>query len=166
MKMKKIFTSFIIIASALFSLSATAQCNYTLGGDGASSSFINSIAIDGDLTDWIIYLNDPDNNTYDNTSGTDMDAPISDAGRDLVRHTFTEDANFLYFYLQRAGSTNNSTDILFYVDINNNDMMDSKEPVFHITWSGSNGNASVEVYDYYPSLLGSNQMSATSMVQN
>src|SRR4026208_306524 len=39
--------------------------------------------------------------------------------------------------------------------------MDSKEPVFHITWSGSNGNASVEVYDYFPSLLGGNQMSST-----
>src|SRR5688572_15256151 len=111
MKMKKTFTSFIVIAATLLSLSANAQCNYAFGGDGASSSFVNSITIDGNLGDWSIFLNDPDNNTYDNTSGSDMDAPIADVGRDLVRHTFTEDADFLYFYLQRAGSTSNSTDV-------------------------------------------------------
>ena len=158
--MKNFFTSVIILASVLSSLSASSQCNYALGGDGASSSYLNSIVIDGNLSDWTIYLNDPDNNTYDNTSGTDMDAPIADVGRDLTRHTFTEDADFLYFYLQRAGSTSNSTDILYYIDVNNNDMMDYKEPVFHISWSGSNGNATIEVYDYIPALLGSNQMSS------
>jgi len=159
--MKKIFTPLIIIAAAiLLNLSAIAQCNYTLGGDGVSSSFVNSIIIDGNMNDWSIFLNDPDNNSYDNTSGSDMDAPISDAGRDLTRLTFTEDASFLYFYIERFGSTSNSVDILLYIDINNNDIMDIKEPVFHITWSGSNGNASVDVYDYIPSLLGSNQMSS------
>ena len=138
-----------------YPLSSTAQCSFPIGGDGSSISISNSIIIDGNMSDWSIFFNDPDNNTFDNTSGSDLDAPVADAGRDLTKFAFTEDANFLYIYLERAGSTNNATDILFYVDINNNDMMDLKEPVFHISWSGANGNAAIDVYDYNPYLLNS-----------
>jgi hypothetical protein len=149
------------VTALLFNLPADAQCNYASGGDGVSISYVNSITIDGNMSDWTAFLNDPDNNSYDNTSGVDKDAPVSDVGRDLTRFAFTEDADYLYFYLARAGSTSNSTDILFYVDVNNNDFMDFKEPVYHISWSGSNGNAVIEVYDYNPALLSGNQISST-----
>ncbi len=102
------------------------------------------------MTDWNFYLNDPDNISFDNTNGTDMDAPISDAGRDLTRMAFTSDLNNLYIYIERAGSTNNSVDIIYYVDINNNDLMDLNEPVLHFNWGGSNGNVSVSVANYIP----------------
>lgn len=162
--MKANFTLLVFIAIALsFNLSARAQCNYAAGGNGASLSYINGIIIDGNMADWIDFQNDPDNLTYDSPNGTDLDAPISDVGRDLTRFAFTEDAGNLYFRLERAGSSTNSVDILFYVDINNNDFLDSKEPVFHLTWGGSNGNVSIEVYDYSPALLNpsGNQISAT-----
>lgn len=153
--MKKIFTLlYIIICSFTLQQSAFSQCNYTSGGNGSSTSITNPINMDGIMSDWASYLNDPDNNSYDNTLGIDLDAPIADAGRDLVRFTFTEDASNLYIFLERAGSTANAVDIVFYVDINNNDIMDYREPVYHINWSGSNGNVSVAVKDYNPSILG------------
>lgn len=153
--MKKIFTLlYIIICSFTIHQSALSQCNYTSGGNGSSTSITNPIIMDGTMSDWMSYLNDPDNNSYDNTAGIDLDAPISDAGRDLTRFSFTEDAGYLYIYLERAGSTNNAVDIVFYVDINNNDLMEYREPVYHINWSGANGNVSVNVKDYNPSLLG------------
>src|SRR5688572_15345113 len=153
--MKKIFTLlYITICSFTLHQTAFSQCNYTSGGNGSSTSITTPMTMDGFMSDWMSYLNDPDNNSYDNTAGIDLDAPISDAGRDLVRFAFTEDASNLYIFLERAGSTSNSVDIIFYVDINNNDIMDYREPVYHINWSGSNGNVSVDVKDYNPSLLG------------
>jgi hypothetical protein len=151
--MKTIFT--LLLASfILIGKNTTAQsCDTPTGGNGSTSAFTGGITIDGNMSDWAAYLNDPDNNTYDGTGTSDLDAPISDAGRDLVRFTFTEDANHLYFYLQRAGSSSNTVDIVFYLDVNNNDLMEFGEPVYHINWSGSNGNVSVQVQNYQPSLL-------------
>lgn len=150
--MKKIFTLFALTA-LIEPFPVFSQCNYTSGGNGLSTSLSYPITMDGNMADWSPYLNDPDNNSYDGTAGIDLDAPIADAGRDLVRFTFTEDATNLYIFLERAGSTANSVDIVFYVDINNNNIMEYREPVYHINWSGSNGNVTVEVKDYNPSLL-------------
>lgn len=131
-------------------------CNVTPGSNGVSSALASGVTIDGNMSDWAPFLNDPDNNSYDNTNGIDLDfLNISDPGRDLVRFTFTEDLNNLYFYLERAGSGSNTVDIVFYVDVNNNNLMDSREPVYHIDWHGSNGNVSISVLNYNPSLISS-----------
>jgi hypothetical protein len=152
--MKTIFTLLSISACILFPVEQviSQNCNYASGGNGIASASAAAITIDGNMADWAPYLNDPDNNSYDNTSSIDLDAPISDAGRDLARFTFTEDANNLYIYLQRAGSTNNSVDMIFYADIDNDGSMELNEPVIHINWSGSNGNVSVSSNNYIPSL--------------
>ena len=60
--------------------------------------------------------------------------------------------NNLYFYLERASGSNN-TDVVFYVDINNNDVMDSREPVYHLTWQASQSSVGIESLNYNPSLL-------------
>ncbi len=138
-----------------FGTNATAQnCNTTAGGNGISSALTGGISIDGNMADWAPYLNDPDNNSYDASGSNDQDAPFSEDARDLLRLTFTEDANYLYFNLQRAGSTSNTIDIVFYLDINNNDLMESGEPVYHISWAGTNGSVSIEVLNYQPSTAG------------
>jgi hypothetical protein len=151
--MKTIFTFLIIIACTFFPSKEgfSQNCNYTSGGNGISTALPAVINIDGNMADWAVYLNDPDNNSYDNTNGNDLDAPIADAGRNLSRFTFTEDANNFYLYLKREGSSNNKVDIIFYADINNNSMMDLNEPVIHIDWSGSNGNVNISSYNYIPS---------------
>jgi hypothetical protein len=152
--MKKIFTLCAAVLTLSLIEKGFSQCNYSSGANGTSTATAGGITVDGNTSDWSLFLNDPDNNSYDNTGGIDLDGSISDIGRDLTRFAFTEDANYLYIYLQRAGSTSNSVDILFYADINNNSVMDLREPVIHINWSGANGNATLDVYNYIPTLLG------------
>ena len=153
--MKTFFTLIItVFVCLLLSQEVFSQCNYTSGANGISTGLSSPITIDGNMSDWTTYLSDPDNSSYDNTLGFDLDGSISDMGRDLSRFTFTEDANNLYIYVERAGSTNNSVDMAFYGDINNNGLMEAKEPVIHLSWSGSNGNVSIDIYNYNVSLLG------------
>jgi len=151
--MKQIFTlTLTCLVTLLQQQSANAQCNYSTGSNGTSVFAVNPIVINGNMNDWAPYLNDPDNNSYDNTNGVDMDAPIADAGRDLVRMTFTEDLNYLYLFIERAGSVNNSVDIIFYADINNNNTMDLNEPVIHLNWGGATGNVGVSLNNYIPAV--------------
>ncbi len=152
--MKTIFTLLIsLLFTSLIGEKAFSQnCNISAGGNGVSTALPAAITINGNMSDWAPYLNDPDNNSYDNTAGQDLDWPIADAGRDLTRFTFTEDANNLYIYLERAGSSNNTVDIIYYADINNNDIMESREPVVHINWSGASGNVSMSILEYVPAL--------------
>lgn len=142
----------LILLSSLFvfsAQSAKAQCNYTAGGNGVSLFATSPVVINGDMSDWVSYLNDADNNTYDN--GPDADAPIADAGRDIVRMTSTQNLTNFIIYLERAGSTNNSVDIIVYLDINNNDLMEINEPVIHLNWSGANGKVQGRILNYIPS---------------
>lgn len=127
---------------------AYSQCS--IGGNGMASSV--TINIDGVMTDWNAILSDPDNNTYDATP--DTDAPIADVGRDFTRFAFTENATHLFLYFARAGSSTNSVDLLFYLDVNNNGLMETNEPVITISWSGSNGNTSVSIYNYIAAVTG------------
>lgn len=107
-----------------------------------------SIIIDGSMSDWTPILTDPDNNTYDGSP--DLDAPISDQGRDLTRFAFTQDFTQLYLYIKRAGSTNNSVDVVYYIDIDNDNKMTLNEPVLALNWGGANGNVSAKIYNYTP----------------
>ncbi|MER3463807.1 MAG: hypothetical protein C4329_04690 [Chitinophagaceae bacterium] len=147
--MKQIFTLLSLLTLTWSLHKAEAQCNYSSGSNGMSVGS-QSITMDGNMSDWNAILNDPHNNTYD--GNPDLDQPLSDAGRDLVRFAFTEDASYLYMYLKRAGSSSNKVDILFYSDINNNEFMDFREPIVHIDWSGSNGNVNIAINDYQPNL--------------
>ncbi len=139
--MKTIFTLFAIACMAASNFSYS-QCS--VGGNGIAAN--KNIQVNGDMTDWASILNDPDNITNDATP--DSDAPISDVGRDFTRFAFTENISTLFLYFQRAGSVNNSVDIIFYVDVNNNGMMQTNEPVVAISWSGANGNAQIDIYNY------------------
>lgn len=139
----KICTTLCVLL--LLANSSFSQCS--VGGNGVVVT--SNITIDGNMSDWTTTLNDPDNITYDNTP--DTDAPISDVGRDFTRFAFTENISSLFLYFQRAGSVNNSVDLLFYLDVNNNGLMETNEPVVAISWSGSNGNAQVDIYNYHQS---------------
>jgi hypothetical protein len=61
--------------------------------------------------------------------------------------------NNLYVYIERAGSSANTIDFIFYIDVNNNDVMEYREPVYHISWSGANRNVTVKTKNYNPSIL-------------
>jgi hypothetical protein len=133
---------FLIIASLLTATTAFSQC--TVGGDGIAVS--TAITVDGTVTDWNAVLADPDN--YANDATPDQDAPIADVGRNFTRFAFTETYSKLFFLFSRAGSATNAVDALLYLDVNNNGLMETNEPVIAISWSGSNGNGKVDIYNY------------------
>src|SRR5688572_1499646 len=138
--MKTILSLFVIVL--MLTGDTYGQCS--VGGNGIVQ--VTDITVNGNMSDWSTILADVDNNTYDQTP--DTDAPISDVGRDFTRFAFTENISTLFLYFQRAGSVNNSVDLLFYLDVNNNGLMQTNEPVIAISWGGSNGNAQVDVYNY------------------
>lgn len=150
--MKMIFPFFASFLLSFYAISIQAQ-NCT--NINQAIAMPTMMSMDGDMSDWTAYMSQLGNIVYDGTGGIDLDAPISDVGRDLVKFAFTEDAQNLYIYLERSGSTSNTVDIIFYVDVNNNDIMETREPVYHINWSGSNGNVSVNVKDYNENILNS-----------
>ena len=103
--MKTIFTLF---ASLLLSLSFTNQAySQNCGNTNLAVAFPTPITIDGNMSDWTAYLAQLGNTVNDNTLGIDLDAPIQNPGRDLVKFAFTEDAQNLYFFLERASTINN-----------------------------------------------------------
>lgn len=138
---------FILVIAIFFSRKSFAQCG-TAGGNGAITS-TNSIVIDGNMSDWTTYVNDPDNNTWDGTPDFDS-ATITDLGRDMLQFIMTQGSSGLYMYFSRAAGNNNSIDFLNYLDINNNSKMDKNEPVVDISWSGANGKGMVKIYNYNP----------------
>ena len=145
---RKFYIVYAILVIALFiGRKSFAQCG-TTGGNGAILT-ANNIVIDGTMTDWTSYLNDPDNNTYDGNPDYDS-ATVSDPGRDLSRFVMTQSGTGLYMYFSRVAGNNNSIDFLVYLDINNNKKVDLREPVIDLSWSGANGKGMVKVFNYTP----------------
>ena len=129
------------------------QCSF--GGDGIAVS--TPITVDGNISDWNSVLSDPDNYAMD--AVPDLDAPIADVGRNFTQFAFTETYSNLFLYFGRAGSATNAVDALLYVDVNNNGLMETNEPVVAISWSGSNGNGKVDMYNYVQSAAGGDVIS-------
>ena len=147
----KYFT-LLIIASVL-GTNLFSQCS--VGGDGIAVSA--PITVDGNVADWNPVIADPDN--YANDAANDQDAPIADVGRNFTRFAFTESYSKLFLLFSRAGSATNSVDALLYLDVNNNGLMETNEPVIAISWSGSNGNGKVDIYNYVQSAAGGDVVS-------
>lgn len=138
---------FLLLTAVFLSRKSFAQCG-SAGGNGAILT-TNSIVIDGNMSDWTSILNDPDNNTWDATPDLDA-ATITNSGRDLLRFAFAPGSAGLYFYFSRAAASSNTVDFLVYLDVNNNNLMESNEPVFDISWWGNNGKTIIDVYNYTP----------------
>jgi uncharacterized repeat protein (TIGR01451 family) len=113
-----------------------------------------TITIDGNMADWYNAPNittNPGQFSEDCQHGTACDRdPPNSTGRDLRKFSFTWDANYIYFYVERFASTNNTTDWLFYLDRNANGFMESDEPIFRVQWSGSNRNTNAYLCPYFP----------------
>ena len=137
----------------------------------AQAAYIErTITVDGNMSDWYddnpppVYnpAGDITNNSGqfsdDGQDGSipvdDLDDPIANTGRDLKKFSFTWDATYLYFYVERWASTNNITDWWFYMDANADGVMETDEPVLHINWQGNNRSTVVELGLYEEAVLG------------
>gem|GEM_PF-1469783 len=119
-----------------------------------------TITVDGDISDWTTAPDITTNAGQFSVDGdgrscpsTDLDtgspcSALTPGGRDLQRFAYTWDANKVYIYVTRWGTTNNVTDWWFYLDTNNNGRMQDGEPVFRVSWQGNNQNTDRVLYLY------------------
>jgi len=126
-----------------------------------------TITVDGDMSDWKAI---PDITTNpgqfasdaEGSSGTgspaDLDYVVQGTGRDLEGFSFTYDATNLYMWVKRYASTNNKTDWWFYIDTDNDGVMESTgshtDKLLRVAWTGSNGKTTVQLYDYVEAVAG------------
>ncbi len=108
------------------------------------------ITLDGNMSDWAPVLADPDNNVCDGPANglTDRDAPVQSPGRDLTHFAYTWDANNIYLFTERIGSSSNTQQFVYYADTNNNGLMETGEPVVGVTWRGTTRVINVYIYTY------------------
>ena len=148
--------SVLLLASAV-PIAAWAVC--TCGfGDGAFT--LTTISVDGNMADWAPVHADLDNNTCDGPSGglTDRDAPVQSTGRDLTHFAFTWDSTNLYLFTERFGSTSNQQTFAYYADIDNDQLLETGEPVIGVTWKGSNRTVNVYLFTYVAQAAGGDPM--------
>ncbi len=135
----------------------------------AQAAFIErTITLDGDMSDWYDVpptytpAGDITNNagqfSEDGEDGgdptDDLDEPIANTGRDLKKFSFTWDATYLYFYVERWATQNPVTDWWFYIDSDVDDLMESGEKVIRIRWWGGNQNTEASIWDYVENAVG------------
>jgi hypothetical protein len=73
---------------------------------------------------------------------------VQSTGRNLSHFAFTWDANNLYLFTERSGSTNNVQRFVYYADADNDGRMETGEPVIGVNWNGNTRQASVYLFNY------------------
>lgn len=118
----------------------------------AGTPTLTTIAIDGNMGDWSVVLADPDNVALDGPAGglPDADSP-SQSMLDLDTFAFTWDAANLYLYLHRQGNTKSIRYYWFYMDLDDDGLMETGEPVLEMTWWGSNKRLGLRLDTYVAS---------------
>jgi len=132
-----------------------------------SATIQRTITIDGSMTDW---YGPPDITTNpgqfatdaEGSSGSgspaDLDYVVQGTGRDLEGFSFTYDATNLYMWVKRYANTNNITEWWFYIDTDNDGLMESTgghtDKVLRVTWIGHPGNTTVRLFDYVEAVAG------------
>jgi uncharacterized repeat protein (TIGR01451 family) len=120
------------------------------GSDSARGQVLTTINVDGNMADWGGVLADPYQTAFDGpTPGVpDRDAPVQSTGRDLLAFAWTYDASHLFFYVRRVASSSNRQDFWFYIDTDDDGLLQTGEPVVHVAWLGSNRRTTVELWRY------------------
>ena len=138
-----------------------------------------TITIDGANSDWTTVLTNPANQATDGNGtcvpantpdSTDLDAqpnPLDDttcttltpSGRDLKLYAFTWDSTDLFMYVERHGGQSNVTDWWFYLDTDNDGLLETGEPVLRVSWKGSNQDTDRIMYTYVESASGGDPLS-------
>jgi uncharacterized repeat protein (TIGR01451 family) len=134
---------FALGAAAILAAGALAPCE---------AAVLKTIAVDGNLSDWADVLADPFQRSQDGPAGTlvDRDAPVPTTGRDLTEFAWTWDATHLFLYTARAGSDSNQQRFWYYIDIDEDGLQESGEPVVLVQWFGSSRRTDVSLYRYLP----------------
>ncbi len=129
-------------------------------GDGNLTKVLKGeIEINGDMSDWIEILKDPDNTICDSGTQTDYDinktqtGEIQSTGRNLLGFTWTgvdDDNDFVYGFTRRRGSPTNIERFIFYKDDDADGLMENGDIALYAEWFGSQGRVDMYICDYVP----------------
>ncbi|MDX1499913.1 MAG: hypothetical protein R3176_08455 [Woeseiaceae bacterium] len=146
---------FLLALGTPVAVYAVCTCGF---GDGRFT--LTTINVDGNMADWAPVHADLDNNVCDGPSGglADRDAPVQSTGRDLTHFAYTWDAARIYLFTERAGSSSNVQSFAYYADVDNDQLMETGEPVIGVTWRGSNRRVDVYVFSYVAATAGGDPM--------
>lgn len=117
----------------------------------AGSPTLTTITIDGNTSDWTAVRMDPDNIIYDGPGGglLDADSPV-DPALNIEEFAYTWDGTYLYFFVRRVGYSSDIRYFWFFIDGNNDGILQSGEPAMRVRWNGSNGRLSTRDDTYTP----------------
>jgi uncharacterized repeat protein (TIGR01451 family) len=138
------------IRGEFLSLALTTAVLLAGGGWLTGAAVLTTITVDGNMGDWSSVLADPLQTSFDGPGGglTDLDAPVPSTGRDLATFAWTYDGTYFYIYTRRVGSAKNRQMFWYYLDFNADGLMNSGEPVFHVSWWGNSGKTNTFLYQY------------------
>ena len=149
---------------------------YTL--PALSADILRTITIDGNTSDWTTPTDITSNPGQFSTdaegdkqtgSAADLDYQIDSTGRDLKTFAYTYNSSFLYFWVERYASTQNTTDWWFFMDAGGSGpdgLMQSGEPLLRVSWQGNNGATTVRLYNYVSSRPGGDPMTCPATGAN
>jgi hypothetical protein len=140
---------------ALFVAPLAAAAQSCSGGGGPT---LVTVTLDGTLSDWDNVLANAMQLSTDGAwtsfcnASTDRDCRGNGnlTGRDLYQFAWTYDANNIYLYTTRFGSTSNSQIFYYYMDLGNNARMNSGDKVLEVSYQGSTRATSAILYNYIP----------------
>ena len=134
-------------------------------GATAQAPTLKTINVDGNLSDWDEVLLNPAQVTLDGDGSsvpcvysTDLDCIVQATGRDLRKFAWTYDATYIYFYVQRQGSSSNEQVFWFYMDLDADGLMGAADRVMRVRFNGSTGVTQNDLYRYVPVALGGDPM--------
>ncbi|MEM4366544.1 MAG: CARDB domain-containing protein [Candidatus Anstonellales archaeon] len=111
---------------------------------------LETITIDGDVTEWAPVLLNLNNYVADEHGSADADTGIT-ADRDFKLFAYTYDSNYFYFYFDRLTTGNNVVSALVYIDYDLDGYMNSTDKVVEFRWQGNVRTYDAYIYNYIPS---------------
>ncbi len=138
----------------------------SLSGQGMGLPTLTTVTVDGNFDDWRDVLLNPlqvshDGNGYgfgdppaclDYTTDRDCGGAshMGGTGRDLLTFAWTYDDDHVSVYIERWGSTANTINFYFLMDLDGDGAAGTSDRVFETKWSGSNGSTTSTLYAYQP----------------
>lgn len=125
----------------------------------SGSPTLKTIAIDGNPSDWAEILTNPIQVTIDDdgssmdpslcaTLSNDRDCPVGTTGRDLNTFAWTYDNSYIYIYQIRYGSSSNSQEFWFYMDVGSDKLLGNDDFILRVSYTGANRSTNVYLYKY------------------
>ncbi len=125
----------------------------------AGTPTLKTINVDGNPSDWTEVLANPIQVTMDDdgssmdpslcsTLSQDRDCPVGTNGRDLNTFAWTFDNTYIYIYQTRYGSTSNTQEFWFYMDVGGDKLLGNEDFILRVSFKGQNSTTDVYLYRY------------------